>query len=138
MKSAFSIFFALFLLITQVGVSFASHYCGGKVFKSNISVIGGGSPACNMQESGKQDCVNQSGVRNKSCCEDHIVNLQVKDQFKTSSSIAINSNSVFLASFTHIFVYLFGFIHSIPVTANYYEPPILALDIPVLIQSFLI
>ncbi len=138
MKSAFSIFFALLLLTTQVGVSFATHYCGGKVFKNSISVLGAESLACNMQESSIVGCTNQSGVRNKSCCENQATTFQTKDQYNTSASIALDNNIVFLASFTSAYIYLICFTDSYTINTAHYDPPVLELDIPVLIQSFLI
>ena len=138
MKSTFSIFFALLLLTTQVGVSLATHFCGGEVFKSSISIIGDESPTCDMQDAGEMDCTNQSGMHNKSCCEDQAVNVQIEDQYDTSSSTALNNSLVFLASFSISYIYAISPTDANVVKADYYDPPVLELDIPVLIQSFLI
>lgn len=138
MKSVFSIFFAVLLLTSQMGIRFATHYCGGKVFENSISLLGEDLPACNMQKSGNEDCTNHSSIQSKSCCEDNEVTLQIKDQYNTSPSIALDNNLVFVSSFTSIYVYLIRFTDCYIVNVTHYDPPVLELDIPVLIQSFLI
>lgn len=137
MKKAFSIFIVMLLLTTQVGVSFATHYCGGKVFKNSIGVLGAESPTCGMLESKKENCINHSGVQGKSCCENHAVTFQTKDQYNTSS-LALEHNFVFLASFTATHIYFIHLKDSLTVNTTHYDPPVLKHDIPVLIQSFLI
>lgn len=138
MKSAFSIFFALLLLTTQIGVRFATHYCGEKVFNNSISLLGNDLPTCNMQEADEEACTSQADIQRKPCCENQAVTLQIKDQYNASSSLAVNNSLVFLASFTNTYIYLIRFTDSVPVNPDYYDPPVLELDIPVLIQSFLI
>jgi len=49
MRRVFAIFFALLLLVTNSGVAFASHYCGGKAVKTNIS-FGQNELSCGMPE----------------------------------------------------------------------------------------
>jgi len=139
MKSAFSMFFALLLLTSNVSLSFATHYCGGEAFATSINILGNKSPGCSMQEEGMEDCTNQSGFQNKPCCEDDAATLQIKDQYTSSSTVALSNNLVFLASFTSTNSYLIRVTDYFTVDADHhYDPPVLELDIPVLIQSFLI
>ncbi|HQS04439.1 hypothetical protein [Daejeonella sp.] len=137
MKRIFAMIFAVLLLTTSVGFSFTAHYCGGKVFKKSLSFLGDSSQACNMQELENKACSNLSGIQNKPCCEDHVATIQIKDQYQSHSS-ALSNDLVFLAGFTTTYFYLTGQHNAAPVVSNHYLPPLLALDIPVIIQSFLI
>lgn len=138
MKSAFSIFFALLLLTSHVSLSFATHYCGGEAFATSINILGNKSPGCSMQGEGMEDCTNESGIQNKSCCEDDAATLQIKDQYTSNSSVALSNSLVFLSSFISTYIYLNQHTDSFTFDTDHYDPPVLELDIPVLIQSFLI
>lgn len=137
MKRAFSLFLVILLLTTQVGVSFATHYCGGKVFKNKISLLGDKLPSCGMKGLEEEDCNSQSHFKSKSCCENHAVNFQVKDKYNTSS-LALENNFLFLARFTTYYIYFIQLEDSYSVSIAHYDPPVFEHDIPVLIQSFLI
>lgn len=139
MRKILSIFFALLILTTNVGTTFATHYCGGKAVKSSIS-FGEDALSCGMANEG-QYCENNSqtpSVQSKNCCENHYLQLKVKGDYNSPSTVKSRVDFNFVLDFTGISSKFFSFYTLTEVNYLNYSPPLLNLDIPVLIQSFLI
>jgi len=139
MKKIFALFMTVLILTNSVGVTFASHYCGGKVVKSKIS-LGNLNLDCGMANM-DQACENnkdESSLKSKQCCQNQYSQLKVDDDFIKSSFeiVKVEFNSLFNLLF---FISDFGHVnsHDEVVSLNF-KPPLLNLDIPILIQSFLI
>jgi len=138
MKKVFAIFLALLMLTTNVGMSFATHYCGGRAVKTSITFSKHLDIGCGMEK--MSDCENgQSPSVKSNCCQDKFVDLKIQDEFNTpktfkSNKVIYKFVAAFLVSVTHLYFSEFT------VKTDYlnYIPPLLSADIPVFIQSFLI
>ncbi len=139
MKKALSIFFALLILTTSVGTTFATHYCGGKAVKSSIS-FGQDALSCGMTNEDLY-CENNSQtptVQSKNCCENHYLQLKVKGDYSTPAIVKSHIDFNFVVDFVGTSFNFYSFNTSTELAYLNYSPPLLNLDIPVLIQSFLI
>ncbi len=137
MKKIISLILSILILTSNVGMSFSTHVCGGKVFKRSLIFSSAELPGCGMESGDKSSCPNNTGTFQKKCCEDKVTNYAVDDTYKVPSSEK-SLNPEFDTAFALVFTN-FLFTHS--VTTSYYtlkEAPPLSSDIIVLIQSFLI
>lgn len=73
-KAAY-LLFALFFLVTKLGVVLNIHYCGGNIAYISHSFQKKG---CGMEKSAPVSC--ETGIQQKSCCDDETIVLQNKDQ----------------------------------------------------------
>lgn len=139
MKKVLAIFFAVLLLVANSGVAVATHFCAGKAIKTSIS-LGQNDLSCGMTNS-FVECKNASQspiLHSKDCCANKYLEWQVENEFNKS------------IEFERLAVPEFGilpFFGSKTVKSQdnskcfwycEYSPPFLDLDIPVLVQSFLI
>lgn len=139
MRKILSIFFALLILTTNVGTTFAIHYCGGKAVKSSIS-FGQDVLSCGMT-SDNQSCENNSQlptVQTKNCCENHYIQLKVNGDYSMPAIIKSHIDFNFVVDFADMSSKLYSYNASTEVNYLNCSPPLLNLDIPVWIQSFLI
>lgn len=139
MKRTFSIFLSLLILTTNVGITFAAHYCEGKVVKTSIS-FWEDSINCGMTDM-SQPCENESQsstVKRKSCCENTFVQLKIEDNYNTPTIAKSTVDFNFIVAFLTTHINLYSCNASTEAEYLKYSPPLLTLDIPVLIQSFLI
>lgn len=134
LKKIASILLALFFLMSSSHLSFATHYCGGKVFKHAL-LISTSEFGCGMEKATK-DCENKTKTQ-KNCCDNELVELSIKDNYQPSLT-KINAEQHF------IFVTVAAILFSVPITIQNkisfqdYHPPLPDKDIPILFQSFLI
>lgn len=139
MKKIFAILFSLLILLTNVGITFATHFCGGKAIKTAVS-LGTSDISCGMI-SIDQSCENRPPsdmINAKACCENTYVQLKIKDNYQTKEVFKSTINFQFIAVFIVTYLNLYSFNASTEAEYSNYSPPLLDLDIPVLIQSFLI
>ena len=82
-----SLFLALLILVSNVGMAFSVHFCGGKIagISSNYNL------EKKLSESVHQCCIKKL-KENKSCCKDKIVKLNKKSDF-TSKSFSFNADT---------------------------------------------
>jgi hypothetical protein len=137
MKRIIALFLSILMLASTAGVSLATHYCKGKVYKSSICFISGNPLGCGMEKNTDSGTVNDNFSISSNCCKNHSQTLHVEDSYKTTSN-AVNCHALF--SMVYIFSY-----HQFALLVNStfekhksYNPPLLNHDVPVMIQSFLI
>ena len=138
MKRVFAIFLALLMLTTNVGLSFATHYCGGRAVKTSITFSKHSDMGCGMEK--MSDCENEQAPAVKSnCCQDKFIDLKIQDDFNTPKIFKSNKvNYKFVATFLVSIAHLYFSEFTVKTDYLNYIPPLLSIDIPVLIQSFLI
>ena len=137
MKKIFSIILSILFLFSSVGVTFATHYCGGKVFSKKITYITN-TDGCGMESDRQLPCEpNKSSVKKKSCCDDDLEIFKITDEYNPSS-FDFNLNLGFLTAFFNSVEQLSSQTSSTFSKYKNYRPPLLERDITVLVQSFLI
>jgi len=139
MKKIFAIFLALLVIITNLGITFATHYCSGKAVKTAIS-LGHDDISCGMaaMDSPCDDHSPLPAVKRSGCCENEFVQLKIADDYNTPVLVKANIDFPFVAAFITSYINLYE-IEGLRQTRFFnYSPPLLSLDIPVHIQSFLI
>ncbi|MFT4521300.1 MAG: hypothetical protein ACI8ZN_000229 [Bacteroidia bacterium] len=141
MKKAIAIFFTLLMLLTNVGVTFATHYCGGKAVMSSL-MLGQRDLNCGMIQT-PTSCEHESLKSkttsfSKSCCENQFEQLNVEDAFDGPATLKTSINTNFFAAFIHSFITRTSASSKMDVSYPRYSPPIQTQDITLLVQSFLI
>ena len=141
MKKISSIFLAILLLLTNLGVGMGTHYCGGKAVKSQL-MMGFHSIDCGMK-SMDTSCNpaprdnHDHRFQKKPCCENKFVEMDAEDA--TTNKVVVNSLTLdFLVTFSYTFLSFDPFISDGDTRYLSYTPPILKQDLPVLFESFLI
>lgn len=84
MKKFLSISFALLILLSGMHFTVATHYCGGKVAFTKLSVSGE-LASCGMEKS-VGDCSYPVKLSGTHCCKDKVSALVVDDSFSPSFS----------------------------------------------------
>lgn len=137
MRKIISVFLALVILSSSIGISYNVHYCGGKIFDRNIALFIINNPGCGMEAGSRSDCETSDYTFSKRCCEDHFEFFQLKEDFNIVDTINIAAKN-FIAVFSELENFFIA--HSILTARNYfkYKPPLIESDILVLIQRFLI
>lgn len=138
-KEAFSISLALLMLVSNVGFSLNTHFCGGEVVKSSFT-IGLHNPDCemaNMDNTCDRNPSKEHQLAQKPCCENQHQIVQL-DENATTELASININPVFVAAFIHVFVQPLVFADQALTTFVDYSAPLTDKDIQVLFQTFLI
>jgi len=142
MKRIISIVLSLILVLTNISLTYATHYCGGKAVDGTF-MLGNQDLSCGMIapestcENDDDDC-NSSNHEEMTtdCCDNQYVSLSVDDDFTTSDlSLGIQDFS-FLATFV-VVVYNFSFQNE--KTSGDFRvesPPLIAQDFQVLYQVF--
>ena len=77
---------------------------------------------------------------NDDCCQDQTIVLEVEDQksFSTTAFKLSVPDMTFIAAFAVVWSSLFNLYSPAYIHVPDYSPPVLAQDIPVLVQSFLL
>ena len=139
MKKVLAIFLSMLMLTSNVGITFATHYCGGKAVKTSI-MLGQEDLSCGMAEM-ESSCKNHSQtptIQSKGCCENQYVQFEIEDDYNSQATVEIPVDYNFVAAFVISYINLYSFDASAEAEYLNYAPPLLDLDIPVLIQSFLL
>jgi len=138
-KRIFSISLALLMLVSSVGFSMNTHFCGGEAVKSTFT-LGLHNPDCGMAMM-EMECEKvpskEDQLTKKPCCENHHQLLQL-DENADIQAFSIEVNSVFFVAFIDAFVQPVLFADQSLVHTSYYPPPAPDKDIQVLFQTFLI
>ena len=139
MKQVFAIFLSLLMLTTNVGITFATHYCGGKAVKTSIS-LGQDDLDCGManMDTPCKDQPKSPTIKRKNCCENQYTQISIEDDYNNPAVVKAPVDFQFVAVFVVTYFNLYSFNASTEAEYTGYSPPLLDLDIPVLIQSFLI
>ncbi|MFA5329924.1 MAG: hypothetical protein WC384_19160 [Prolixibacteraceae bacterium] len=83
MKKILSISFALLILVSGLNFTISTHYCGGKVAASKISLYGH-LASCGMEESETDDCTYASTIEESSCCKNKVSVYEVDHNYSPS------------------------------------------------------
>ena len=70
MKRVFSILFALLILLSGTQLTISTHYCGGELADSKVSILGYVA-SCGM-ESATDECTQPGSHLNSNCCNNEI------------------------------------------------------------------
>jgi hypothetical protein len=77
MKKVFSISMAVLVLLSMLHLTVATHYCGGEIAASKIS-LSGKLASCGMERA-EESCPIQGNLMKSHCCDD-VVTLCRRDR----------------------------------------------------------
>lgn len=139
MKRIISISLGLLMLVSNVGFTMNTHFCGGEAVETSFS-IGLHNPDCGMPDMDR-DCetipYTEEQIKSKPCCENQHQLLHL-DENADVQATSVEFNPVFFVAFIHSFVQPVLFADQSLVDNTYHSPPIPDKDIQVLFQTFLI
>ena len=138
MRKNSAIFFILLLLASSANITLGTHFCGGNAVESQI-MIGHQHLDCGMsgmdKSMSKSDHSTQSMIKMQ-CCDNEYLTLITDDNFQ-NNSFKTDFNWDFLEipaiEFSNLLLHSEDVIHF-----KEYSPPLIARDLPVWHQSFLI
>jgi len=138
-KKIIAISLALLMLVSNIGFSMNTHFCGGKAVETSFS-IGLHNPSCGMEEM-NGECETapspQGHIKATPCCANEHLVLQLDDDVDICAP-AVSSSLVFFTAFVHAFVHPLIDLEQTADHSPYYLPPISEKDVQVLLQTFLI
>ncbi|MFP4092397.1 MAG: HYC_CC_PP family protein [Cyclobacteriaceae bacterium] len=126
-KKIFHIALSLILLVATTGMAISKHYCGGELSKVEMGME-------------KIHCCDEPQEMPDDCCEDEHLTYQLpQDDFQFSQFDFEFAQQALIAALPYLdFSALFAEQEDfIPSFDTYTSPPI-ALDLPVMLQSFLL
>lgn len=127
---------ALLVLIASMGFTINKHYCGGEL--KNVA-INKQAELCVMCKAAEEKKACHNPQDKKSCCENEQDNVKISDL-----TLVKKIDKQFLVDFNFVAVapVLLENIHidllSVSLQLKEYAPPLIAHDIPVEVQSFLL
>ncbi len=140
MKSFAAIFLAFQILLSSLSFNMGFHYCGGKMV--NASLFGKAAGCEHAQRQGTKPCplhkTPGNGISQKGCCQDATIFVQGQGHPTNSldASLELKPHPVFAAAFVAAFIQpLFSQAAFVP-KFQFYSPPLIERDMPVLLQSF--
>jgi hypothetical protein len=128
-------FMALVVLMTTMSFTVNVHYCGDTLI--DFSFIQQ-ADTCGMEMTATIVDNENFSLSPKSCCTDHQVVKQGKDDLKITFDQLSLEQQFFIASFTYSYLNLFSGIHSQEIPYTDQPPPFIKRDVQVLHQTFLI
>lgn len=134
MKKILAISFAIMLLIGNVGITMATHLCGGQAVTSRI-MIGTGHIDCGMPAT-DADCGSEQD-KPEPCCENEYLPVEVEEDYP-KSTIQPNFNVDFAVAYVHIILTSRLLLEEDKPRYLHYFPPLLLRDVSVLNQVFII
>jgi len=138
-RNLVSIFLALLILLSNTGLTFATHYCGGFAVKRQL-MFGHHALDCGMANM-DSDCENlppeDDTLKSKSCCENHYQTLDTDDDYN-SCEIQTIPNPDFIVAFAQTFLAISISAGNEKQQYTHYSPPLLEYDMPVMNQVFLL
>ncbi len=142
----FALTMALVMFTSSVNLAIDMHYCQGKL--KSVSFLGKAETCHDMASAKMPNWPHHTKMMSpsegcsldkKDCCDNKSIHIQSDvDEVETSSELVVSQN---LQHFVVAFVAVFLKNNSLEKTTlsfQYYHPPIVVKDIPVLHQSFLI
>lgn len=141
MKQVFAIFLTLLMLTTNVGISLATHYCGGKAVKSSVSFTQN-YLECGMTVQDEQACEKipeTDSIKQEKCCKNTFSTFSIEDDFNNSTPASLTFDDIKLeATFVFSFVQNYFFIQEEAKVFSASSPPLIKQDKTILYQVFLI
>lgn len=141
MKRVLAIFLSIIFLFGNIGFSVATHYCGGDLVKSMLT-LSNDAIDCGMNTV-KTSCdshsKSSSSFTKKRCCDNKYLSIDVDDNIESVVE-NVNLNFNFLIAFTYIFIKLFNPENGKDIAFRNYIPPPFFRNTATLIlfQTFLI
>ncbi|WP_083704058.1 HYC_CC_PP family protein [Pontibacter indicus] len=127
---------ALLVVFSSVGMTITQHLCAGEVM---ATAFFSHSANCEMEKQRESlpDC--HKPVMDDDCCQNQTLVLEVEDEQQVSPTFKLSvPDMTFIAAFTAVWSAFFQLYEPAYTHVPDYAPPYLALDIPVLVQSFLL
>ena len=136
MKQITSILLTLLLLISNTGITYAQHFCGGHQVMAKVT-IGQARLSCGMAV--VKDLCDESGQSNThSCCNNLYTQVAFDDtveqpvvEFQLTPVFEVDNNAI-ISSVSEILTFQQEVVYTI------YNPPPLIKDFPILFDTFLI
>lgn len=136
MKQIISILLTLLLLISNTGITYAQHFCGGHQMMAKVT-IGQERLSCGMAP--VKDLCDESGLSDThSCCDNRYTQVAFDDtveqpvvEFQLTPVFDVDNNAI-ISSVSEILTLQEEVVYTI------YNPPPLIKDFPVLFDTFLI
>ncbi|MDI1257221.1 MAG: hypothetical protein PSV16_14095 [Flavobacterium sp.] len=96
LKKCTSLFLALLLLVSNAGLAFNVHYCGGKV--ASVTSVFAGSRACEMDKVvvEKSCCKKKIVIKHSKCCKDKVVTIQSKTDQSVAKAFSFQVEALFI------------------------------------------
>lgn len=142
MKKALAIVLSLVLVVSNISLTYATHFCGGEAIASQL-MLGAQDLSCGMiipestcESQNTNDCEIPSEM-DANCCDNQYVQLSVDDNFNTVSSLEL-PNMEFVVAFVHTFILAEFVDNAAPNEFLIEAPPLIDPDVQVLYQVFLI
>jgi hypothetical protein len=137
MKSFFSIVFGVMLLLQSLGLTFGTHYCGGKAVSQTLMLATIAEMSCGMtsKASSCDKHEGKEGFNNKDCCQNEFIALHTDEEFSGSNATLIPTD---VLQFTARLEQFLDYSVPTPYSADYskYAPPLISSDLQPLFQVF--
>ena len=129
----FSVSMAMLLLLSTISWTVEKHLCMGRVMDMALF---NQADDCGMEVG--LALLGDTSIDNKHCCDNEAFTMQGQDTLNLDISHFDFSQQVFLISFTYSYLGLFLETTDKNIVLDSYPPPILAKDLNILHQVFLI
>jgi hypothetical protein len=131
LKSIFSALLALIVLVSATSFTIDKHICMGRV--QSVAILHDAAP-CAMEMMANSGMSGMDG-----CCQDTQTKIEGNDyQVKSLKPVGVEYQSLWVATQSHVIETFDLESASTYSSSPLYKPPLIAQDVPVLIQSFLI
>ena len=132
------------VILVSAGIMVSKHYCRGEL--KNIALFVEAKQCHDIStyktktncHIGKNACQKSEKEKEGECCENKTVFLETDDFISTMASPKINPEFQFIAVAYILYKDLLFSTEKRAVKFLNYKPPLIELDIPVLVQSFLL
>ena len=96
-KKCTGLFLAFLLLVSNVGLAFNVHYCGGEIASVSVKPI--------PYQKAEKSCCSKKVEKEESCCKDKVVNFQKKSDNTVLKVFSIDSPIYFIIKESQTFVF---------------------------------
>lgn len=137
MRKVIAISLSLILLLSNAGITLASHYCGGHAVESKL-MLGQENLDCGMDNANAvcdSSIPLDSEILSSPCCENHFYTLHLDNAFSASQILSIQ-HDLFIQAFIPVFLNLFSFHQAEVRQFVEHSIPIPVRDIGILFQTF--
>ena len=127
---------AVLMFITSISFAMDIHYCKGEL--KSLSIFGK-AKSCHEQKA-TPTCPHHAKMQQQqddnNCCDNETTFVQA-DIDKVFSTLELTDLQPFVLVFTQVFYLEYSFEQQV-LAFEHYKPPLIAQDIPILVQSFLL
>lgn len=142
MRKTLSILLAFQVLLSSMSFNLGMHFCGDRL--QSFSLFDKATPCEHASSSESSSCPFHPGMntvkKKKGCCDDKEVKIEGQDHetIVSTTTIDLIPDYKFLAAYALVFVQRFTEIEVVSPEFYNYKPPLIRLNIPVFLQTFLI